>query len=107
MEDTLLKPEKPDQLQAESGSSAPPCSPDYVPFGDEWRKEVMKLTKAQLVEWFRDALIARKACEDELRNIEKASPDLWEMEPDDFKDEFRWWAQNRARHAISKANSSS
>ena len=30
MNDTLLKPETPDQLQAESGSSAPICSPSIV-----------------------------------------------------------------------------
>lgn len=46
----------------------------------------------------------RDAYKSELENIAKASPKKWEMAPDEFTTEFRWWAQNRAGHAISSAN---
>jgi len=34
---------------------------DYVPFGPEWEREVMRLTKAQIVEMLRSALMELKA----------------------------------------------
>jgi chromatin segregation and condensation protein Rec8/ScpA/Scc1 (kleisin family) len=44
----------------------------------------------------RDELLA------ELRNIADADPSTWEP---DVRDQFRQWAQNRARTAIAKAKS--
>ena len=46
----------------------------------------------------------RDAYKSELENIATASMKKWEMNSDDFLSEFQAWAQNRARHAISKAN---
>ena len=56
---------------AESGSSPSPCShpQEYVPFGDEWRKEVMKLRKADLVEMLRDALVDRQSGDSAKRGL--------------------------------------
>jgi hypothetical protein len=31
--------------------------PEYIPFGDEWRKFVLKLPKKTLVEMLRDSLL--------------------------------------------------
>jgi hypothetical protein len=38
---------------------------------------------------------------EELKNIANANPSNWE-----FPDEFKTWAQSRARHAIAKAEAS-
>lgn len=46
----------------------------------------------------------RDAFKAELENIANASMRKWEMNNDDFLSEFQAWAQNRARHALSKAN---
>lgn len=46
----------------------------------------------------RDELLA------ELKNIANADPSSWEA---DVRDQFRPWAQNRARHAIAKAEAAS
>ena len=32
---------------------------EYIPFGDEWKKEMMKLTKAELIELLRKACIKK------------------------------------------------
>ena len=43
-----------DRAKKASGSSS--CS-EYVPFGDEWRAEVMKMRKADIIEMLRKSLI--------------------------------------------------
>lgn len=44
---------------------------DYVPFGPEWKKEMMKWRKEELVELLRDALIYRIDKEDSCPNTTK------------------------------------
>ena len=80
------------------------CSPDYVPFGDDWRAFAMKMRKADMVEMLRKSLMAEQIMKSELENIASASMAKWEMNSDDFLSEFQAWSQNRARHAIAKAN---
>ena len=49
---------------------------EYQPFGDEWKKEMMKLTKAQLIEFLKVILI---------RNTRFVISDL----PEDFRNCFK------------------
>jgi len=76
----------------------------YIPFGDEWRGFVMKFRKADLVEMLRKSLMGEQMMKSELENIASASMAKWQMNSDEFLSEFQAWSQNRARHAISKAN---
>jgi hypothetical protein len=46
------------QLQSGSGSDALPCSPSFSRFDESWKKEVMKLTKSQIVD------LLKKVCGD-------------------------------------------
>lgn len=40
---------------------------EYIPFGPEWKREVMRLTKAQIVEILRDTLMKQSDEADEPR----------------------------------------
>jgi ABC-type uncharacterized transport system YnjBCD ATPase subunit len=64
-------------------------------WADKWKAQAFK-KKAALVdaEQQRDALLA------ELRNIADAKPWTWDK---NMRDQFRQWAQSRARAAIVKA----
>jgi len=96
--------EKENQQQSGSGLESSSCSPDYVPFGDDWRAFVMKVRKADMVEMLRKSLMRGRLLEDELTNIAAATPTKWGVEFYEFCEEFPKWAQNRSRHAIAKAN---
>lgn len=39
---------------------------DYIPFGDEWEKAVMKLTKATIVKLYKKVCIEKLMLEDKL-----------------------------------------
>lgn len=44
---------------------------EYVPYGDEWRKEMMKLTKSQLIDFLYAAHMDLKQCIKELDEARK------------------------------------
>lgn len=49
---------------------------NYKQFGEEWRKEVMKMKKAEIVELLRDALIEKNEMEEKLnKNKEEDNED--------------------------------
>ena len=65
--------EKETQQQSGSGLESSSCSPDYVPFGDEWRAFVTKMRKADIVEMLRKSLMGEQIMKSELENIASAS----------------------------------
>lgn len=69
------------------------------PDSAEWWQEVAQGlgVTIHILRAERDALLA------ELKNIADANPSTWEP---DVRDQFRQWAQNRARTAIAKAEGS-
>lgn len=53
-------------LPAFAGTSEAPCSVDYVSFGDEWRMEIMKMRKCDIIEMLRAALLTAQELEDDI-----------------------------------------
>jgi ferritin-like metal-binding protein YciE len=46
---------------------------NYVPFGDEWKKEMKRHSKDQLIEWLKDAYLMEHQLRQKI--IESASQD--------------------------------
>lgn len=119
--ETELPPESQAEVPTGEGLVSPPCS-QYLPLSDippevhEAAETLFVFFEQQGMRRWEFSHVAdrrlvselegqRDAFKAELENIANASPSKWEMTPMDFQSEFLPWAQNRARRALSSANS--
>lgn len=59
-----MKPKSDSDNTAGSDCPSPNWSPSYVPFGEEWEKEVMKNPKNVIVAMLKKACIGRDSCKE-------------------------------------------